>query len=58
MKELIINGVEYAKYLIEGKHISIKVTNLIWENEIQNSENFCIMIISMIERVDLETAGF
>ncbi len=50
MKSLVINGVEYGKYLMEKDLLFLNIKLNIVPNDISQSEDFMAMIISMIEQ--------
>lgn len=49
-KELIINGVLYAHYLIENSWMYLKVRKNIIKDDKKKSETFLFDLISLIER--------
>lgn len=58
IKELLINGVLYAKYQILGTNLFLKLeTELSPGNEIE-SENKTIAIIQLIENTNLTCVGY
>lgn len=58
IKELNINGVVYAKYLIENGIIFINVTKDIIEGNKKESEEFLILLISKLEDEPFSSAGY
>lgn len=57
-KDLVINGVVYAKYDLDKGVCFIKVIKPIIENDIGNSEEFCVAIISNIEEEEIKLTGY
>jgi len=49
-KELVINNVLYAHYLIENQWIYMKIRKNIIKDDKKASENFLVDLISLIER--------
>ena len=58
MKELIINGIEYAKYEMDGDKIYLKMINRIGEGSPIDSENALIQIIQLVEKRRFKLVGY
>lgn len=57
-KELVINNVLYAHYLIEDQVIYLKIRKNIIKDDKKKSENFLIDLISLIERKKVSYAAY
>lgn len=57
-KELTINGVLYAHYIIENRTLYLKTRKNIVPNDKIKSENYFIAIISLIERKEINIVSY
>lgn len=60
MKNLTINGINYAIYEIEKNHLYLKLTKEIIVNNTLEYENLCIFIIIIqhIENIKFHTVSY
>lgn len=57
-KELVINGVLYAHYLIEGKAMWIKVRKDIILGDGNKSQDFLVELIQLVEKKKLSYVSY
>ena len=57
-RELIINNVLYAKYILEGNHVFLKMIQEVEPESAQKSEDWLIMVIQGIEHTKIEKASY
>lgn len=57
-KELVINNVLYAHYLIENKILYLKIRKNIIKDDKKKSEDYLIDLISLIERKKVAYAAY